>query len=35
LNIAFQPGKLTPHELQTTSRLIREQYANPTWTASR
>ncbi len=35
LNLDFRPGQLTPQELQSTSRFIREQYANPTWTASR
>ncbi|HRW06550.1 MAG TPA: biotin/lipoate A/B protein ligase family protein [Caldilineaceae bacterium] len=35
LHLTFQPGHLTPQELQVTARLIREQYANPTWTESR
>lgn len=35
LNLDFQPGQLTALELQHTSRFIREQYANPTWTTSR
>lgn len=35
LNLDFQPAKLTPLELQSTSRFIREQYANSTWTTSR
>ncbi len=34
LNLTFKPGQLTPGELQTASRLIREQYANPEWTCS-
>jgi len=35
LNLSFQHGTLTPQELQQTAQLIREQYANPTWTESR
>lgn len=35
LNLDFKPGELTPGELQTAARLIREQYANPAWTESR
>jgi lipoyl(octanoyl) transferase len=35
LNLSFQLGAPTPQELQQTAQLIREQYANPTWTESR
>lgn len=34
LNLTLQPGQLTPDELRTAARLIREQYANPEWTQS-
>jgi len=35
LNLTLQPSQLSTEEVQTTARLIREQYANPTWTESR
>lgn len=35
LNLAFQRGAPTTNELQTAAQLIREQYANAEWTASR
>lgn len=35
LNLTFKRATPTPQELQTAARLIREQYANPTWTKSR
>lgn len=35
LNLTLQPGALTAQEAQSAARLIREQYANPTWTESR
>ena len=35
LNITFQRGAPTAGELQTAAQLIREQYANADWTASR
>ena len=35
LNLTFKPGVPSAQELQTAARLIREQYANPTWTESR
>ncbi len=35
LNLTFKRGVLSSQELQTAARLIREQYANPTWTESR
>jgi lipoate-protein ligase A len=35
LNLDFVPGKLTPQEAHSAAQLIREQYGNPTWTASR
>ncbi len=35
LNLSFKRATPTSQELQTAARLIREQYANPTWTASR
>jgi len=35
LNLTFKRATPTSQELQTAARLIREQYANPTWTESR
>ena len=35
LNLAFQRRAPTTNELQTAAQLIREQYANAEWTASR
>lgn len=35
LNLTFSPDRLTAEEQQISARLIREQYANPTWTESR
>ncbi len=35
LNLSFKRTAPTSQELQTAARLIREQYANPTWTESR
>jgi lipoate-protein ligase A len=34
LNLELRPGALTPGELRTAARLIREQYANAIWTES-
>ncbi|MBX3015138.1 MAG: lipoate--protein ligase family protein [Caldilineaceae bacterium] len=35
LQLSFQRGVPTPAEIQSAAKLIREQYANPTWTESR
>jgi lipoyl(octanoyl) transferase len=35
LNLTFQRGGPTPRELQNAAQLIREQYANTTWTKNR
>ena len=35
LNLNFTAGQPTPSELRESARLIREQYANPTWTEQR
>ncbi|MEZ4860772.1 MAG: lipoate--protein ligase family protein [Caldilineaceae bacterium] len=35
LNLSFQGATPTAAELRTTAQLIREQYTNPDWTASR
>ncbi|MCB0061780.1 MAG: lipoate--protein ligase family protein [Caldilineaceae bacterium] len=35
LNIVFQPAPLTATETRVTAQLIREQYANDRWTASK
>jgi lipoate-protein ligase A len=32
LNLQFKPGSLSAYELREAARLIREQYANPSWT---
>jgi lipoate-protein ligase A len=34
LNLSFKAGLLSAEEIRTASRLIREQYANPSWTQS-
>lgn len=34
LGLTLKPGQLTPDEVRTSARLIREQYANPEWTQS-
>ncbi|MEZ4677929.1 MAG: biotin/lipoate A/B protein ligase family protein [Caldilineaceae bacterium] len=35
LSLTLQPGNLTPREIRTSAQLLREQYANEAWTASR
>jgi lipoate-protein ligase A len=35
LNLALKPAQPTPNELRRAAQLIREQFANPTWTEAR
>jgi lipoyl(octanoyl) transferase len=35
LNLDLEPGQPTPFELRQAGRLIRERFANPTWTYRR